>query len=96
VPRAKQCVASVTAELPPQTQWGQIPFIEGLSFCCKFNRKDGDVCCCAHTYNIAVQAALKVIKSNPNEHRHHYQHEANRAILPDHSQTTEAGDAMAP
>jgi len=43
----------------------------------------------------AVQAALKAIKSNPNEYRHHYQHEANRAILPDHSQTTEAGDATA-
>jgi hypothetical protein len=25
-------------------------------FCCKFNRKEGDVRCCAHIYNIAVQA----------------------------------------
>jgi hypothetical protein len=25
-------------------------------FCCKFNRKDGDVRCIAHIYNIAVQA----------------------------------------
>jgi hypothetical protein len=23
-------------------------------FCCKFNRKDGDVRCIAHIYNIAV------------------------------------------
>jgi hypothetical protein len=27
-----------------------------VHFCCKFNRKDGDVRCCAHIYNIAVQA----------------------------------------
>jgi hypothetical protein len=39
-----------------------------LPFCCKFNRKDGDVRCCVHVYNLAVQAALMVIKSNPNEH----------------------------
>ncbi|KAN0079577.1 hypothetical protein V8E54_004791 [Elaphomyces granulatus] len=26
---------------------------------------------CAHIYNIAVQAALKAIRSNPNEHRHY-------------------------
>jgi hypothetical protein len=25
-------------------------------FCCKFNRKEGDVRCCAHIYNIIVQA----------------------------------------
>jgi len=25
-------------------------------FCCKFNRAEGDVQCCAHIYNIAVQA----------------------------------------
>jgi hypothetical protein len=25
-------------------------------FCCKFNRAEGDVRCCAHIYNIAVQA----------------------------------------
>jgi hypothetical protein len=25
-------------------------------FCCRFNRVEGDVRCCAHVYNIAVQA----------------------------------------
>ena len=65
------------------SQWEHMEEEDQLSFCCKFNRKEGDVRCCAHIYNIAVQAALKAIKSNPNEHRHHYQHEANRAILPD-------------
>ena len=65
------------------SQCGQMEEEDRLSFCCKFNRKDGDVRCCAHIYNIAVQAALKAIKSNPNEHRRHYQHDVNRAILPD-------------
>ena len=63
------------------TQWGQMEE-DRLHFWCKFKRKDVDVHCCAH---IAVQAALKAIKSNPNKHRHHYQHEANRAILPEMS-----------
>jgi hypothetical protein len=27
-----------------------------VHFCCRFNRKDGDVQCCTHIYNIAVQA----------------------------------------
>jgi hypothetical protein len=31
----------------------------------------------------AVQAALKAIGSNPNKHRHHYQHTMNQAILPE-------------
>ena len=29
---------------------------EQALFCCKFNRVEGDVRCCAHIYNIAVYA----------------------------------------
>lgn len=29
-----------------------------LRFAIKFNRKEGDVRCCAHIYNIAVQAGI--------------------------------------
>ena len=58
-------------EVVVATQWVQMEK-DRLPFWCKFNRKDADVRCCAHIYNIAVQAALKAIKSNPNEHRNYY------------------------
>jgi hypothetical protein len=37
-------------------QWEAMDELEQATFCCKFNRTDGDVRCCAHIYNIAVQA----------------------------------------
>ena len=39
-----------------QEQFDLLEDREQAYFCCKFNRKDGDVRCCAHIYNIAVQA----------------------------------------
>jgi hypothetical protein len=81
-----------------EAQWEEMEELEQAQFCCKFNRVDGDVRCCAHIYNIAVQAgkyrllalvnitnniALKAIKSEPNKSRSYYQHKADHAYLPD-------------
>jgi hypothetical protein len=38
------------------SQWEAMNELDQARFCCKFNRKDGDVRCIAHIYNIAVQA----------------------------------------
>jgi hypothetical protein len=37
-------------------QWEAIDELEQATFCYKFNTTNGDVRCCAHIYNIAVQA----------------------------------------
>jgi hypothetical protein len=37
-------------------QWEAMEELEQATFCCKFNRVDGDVWYCTHIYNIAVQA----------------------------------------
>jgi hypothetical protein len=39
-------------------QWDTMNKEDQVQFCCKFNRKDGDVRCVAHIYNITVQAGL--------------------------------------
>jgi hypothetical protein len=40
-------------------QWDTMEYPDQVRFYCTFNRKDGDVHCCAHIYNIAVQADKK-------------------------------------
>jgi hypothetical protein len=45
-------------------QWEHKSGQERLFFSCRFNRVEGDVRCCAHIYNIAVQAG----KLYPNRH----------------------------
>jgi hypothetical protein len=37
-------------------QWEAIDELEQATFCCKFNRTNGDVRCYAYIYNIVVQA----------------------------------------
>jgi len=37
-------------------QFNKIEERDQAYFCCKFNRKEGDIRCCAHIYNIAIQA----------------------------------------
>jgi len=39
-----------------QEQWEAMEELAQATFCCKFNRVNGDICYCAHIYNIAVQA----------------------------------------
>jgi hypothetical protein len=39
-----------------EEQFNEMEERDQAYFCCKFNRKEGDVRCCAHIYNIAVQA----------------------------------------
>jgi hypothetical protein len=72
--------------------------LDQATFCCKFNRVNGDIRYCAHIYNIAVQAgkleylysskytkkktALKAIKAEPAESRSHYHQKTNEAFLP--------------
>jgi hypothetical protein len=43
------------------TQWEAMDELDQARFCCKFNRKDGDVRCVAHIYNIAVQAGKHLL-----------------------------------
>jgi hypothetical protein len=40
------------------TQWEAIDELDQAKFCYKFNRKDGDVRCVTHIYNIKVQAGM--------------------------------------
>jgi hypothetical protein len=37
-------------------QWDLMDKLDQARFCCKFNRKDGDVRCVSYIYNIAIQA----------------------------------------
>jgi hypothetical protein len=37
-----------------QEQWDTIDDLGQATFCCTFNRIDGDVRCCAYIYNITV------------------------------------------
>jgi hypothetical protein len=46
-------------------QYDQMSDRDQAYFCCKFNRKEGDVRCCAHIYNIAVQAGTNIALSCP-------------------------------
>jgi len=39
-----------------QEQWEAMEELDQATFCYKFNRVNGDICYCAHIYNIAVQA----------------------------------------
>jgi hypothetical protein len=39
-----------------QAQYDLIEDRDQAFFCCKFNRKDRDIRCCAYIYNITVQA----------------------------------------
>jgi hypothetical protein len=39
-----------------EEKWEEMIGLERLMYCCKFNRIEGDVRCCAHIYNIAIQA----------------------------------------
>ena len=51
-------------------------------FCCRFNRKDGNVRCVTYIYNITVQAALKAIKAELKEHFSDYYYYNNKAPPP--------------
>lgn len=58
-----------------EERWQALEEAEQLQFCCKFNRINRDIRCCAHVYNLAVQAALKALKANIHaDGRHHYEH----------------------